>query len=194
MIELLFASGNTHKLLEIKSLADDRLIISGLSDIGIMGDLEESFATLAENSAQKAWFVYNQTGRNCFAEDSGLEIEALGGKPGVQSARYAGAQKRADDNMQKVLNDLKEVHNRSAQFRAVITLVLSGKATQFEGVLKGQILKSQSGTGGFGYDPIFRPDGFSQSLAELDLQQKNKISHRFHAFRKMQAYVLKLNQ
>jgi XTP/dITP diphosphohydrolase len=182
--KIVFATGNSNKLKEIKS-AINCFEIVGLKDLGITEELPETGTTLIENALQKAKYVYGATGLNCFSDDTGLEIETLNYRPGVYSAMYAGADCNAENNMQKVLRELGETPNRAAQFKTVIALILNGQEYFFEGLVKGEILKEKSGKDGFGYDPIFRPDGYKESFAEMSLEQKNEISHRGLAVKKL---------
>ena len=191
MKKLLFATNNINKLNEIRS-AIKQIEIVGLQDININEDIPETGNTLNDNALQKAQFVYNKTGLNCFADDTGLEIDYLKGSPGVYSARYAGEKCSAEDNMQKVLVELTNSNNRKAVFKTVIALIIDGKKYFFEGQVKGEILKEKSGTDGFGYDPIFRPNGFNQSFAEMTMKQKNEISHRGIAVQKLIDYLNKI--
>lgn len=186
-MSLYFASQNAHKLAEIQSITS--VPIKSLRDLGHSLDLQESGSTLEENALQKARFVYNTFQVDCFSEDSGLEIEALNGAPGVNSARFAGASKDASQNIEKVLELMKTKQNRSGRFRAVIALIINGEERLFEGVLKGRIVQKASGSGGFGYDPIFSPNNELRTLAELSLKEKNAISHRGQAIRKMLEFV-----
>lgn len=210
-MKLVFATHNKHKLLEIKDLfglrkeqppftkSDDsdliyqpeKFEILGLDDLGIDEEIPENHSTIEDNASEKSWYVYNRFGYDTFADDTGLEIEALNGEPGVHSARYAGNQKNSQDNMDKVLDKLKHTINRKAQFRTVISLILRGKEVRFEGIVRGTILDEKRGDAGFGYDPIFVPDGFNQTFAEMDLYEKNKISHRALALQKLIRYLLK---
>jgi XTP/dITP diphosphohydrolase len=182
-----FASQNPHKLREVRSLT--RVDIRPLSDLGFGSELEETGTTLESNALQKARFVHNTFGVSCFAEDTGLEIEALTGEPGVQSARYAGENKLAEDNIRLVLERLQGKGNRRARFRAVIALVLNGEEHLFEGVLEGTITGEARGQSGFGYDPIFLPLGSARTLAEMTPEEKNVISHRGSALRAMMRYL-----
>lgn len=184
-MELVFATNNPHKLHEIRGLLNNRFRILSLQDIGCYEEIPEEGATLEENASQKARFLTDHYGCDCFADDTGLEVEALGGEPGVFSARYAGPGKSAADNVEKLLKILAEINHRRARFRTVISLIINGKKQQFEGVVEGEILYEKRGTGGFGYDPIFRPFGSDRTFAEMDLEAKNLISHRGRAFEKM---------
>ncbi len=185
MIKLVFATNNKNKIKEIKQLLNNSLELLSLEDIGCLEDIPETADTIEGNAIQKAQYVYEKYGYNCFADDTGLEIDALNGEPGVYSARYAGEQKNAEDNMMKVLTKLKDVENRSAQFKTVITLIVDGKVTCFEGIVKGEITTDKSGNEGFGYDPIFKPKGYDVSYAEMSLELKNEISHRAIATKKL---------
>jgi XTP/dITP diphosphohydrolase len=184
-MELVFATNNQHKLTEVRNLLNDRFIVRSLEEIGCREEIPEDQPTLEGNALQKAQFVYSHYGLNCFADDTGLEVEALGGEPGVLSARFAGSGKNSDDNIRKLLDRLSEIKNRNARFRTVISLVVDGKETLFEGIAEGTILYEKRGRNGFGYDPVFCPKGRTCSFAEMDLESKNKISHRALAFEKL---------
>ncbi len=188
-MELVFATNNKHKLDELQAILGNSIKLLSLKDIGCDEDIPEEQETLEGNAAQKSFYIYNKFGYNCFADDTGLEIEALNGEPGVYSARYAGEEKSAEANMDKVLNRLFKINNRNARFRTVISLVINGVETQFEGVVDGRILDEKRGKSGFGYDPIFQPDGFEKTFAEMDLTAKNKISHRGRAVEKLIQYL-----
>ena len=188
-MELVFATNNKHKLDELQAILGNSIKLLSLKDIGCDEDIPEEQETLEGNAAQKSFYIYNKFGYNCFADDTGLEIEALNGEPGVYSARYAGEEKSAEANMDKVLNRLFKINNRNARFRTVISLVINGVETQFEGVVDGRILDEKRGISGFGYDPIFQPDGFEKTFAEMDLTAKNKISHRGRAVEKLIQYL-----
>ncbi|MGL4599833.1 MAG: RdgB/HAM1 family non-canonical purine NTP pyrophosphatase [Bacteroidia bacterium] len=185
MSKLIFASQNAHKIKEIGSLLPTHLSLEGLLENGIVDELAETGTTLDENALQKARFVFQQTGKACFADDTGLEIFALAGSPGVYSARYAGEERDANKNMQKVLTELEQQTDRRAQFRTVIAWVDQTQELLFEGCVTGTILLEKRGEGGFGYDPIFRPDGFEQSFAEMTAAEKNSVSHRARALAKL---------
>ena len=163
-----------------------------LKEIGFYEDIEEPFDTLEENAQAKTSTIYNRMGYNCFADDTGLEIDALQGKPGVFSARYAGPEGNPENNIKKVLKEMEGVANRSARFRTVISLILEGEEYFFEGKVEGEILTSKHGAGGFGYDPVFKPKGYSQSFAEMPLELKNTISHRGKAVKKLVEFLRKL--
>jgi len=189
MMELVFATNNAHKITEISDLLDNNFKILGLADVNIIEDIPEDAETLAENALFKARFVHDRTGLNVFADDTGLEVDALGGAPGVYSARYAGEKKSFDDNIDKLLGELKEIENRSARFRTVIALILNGREYLFEGMVEGEIIRERHGTGGFGYDQVFKALGNSRTFAEIPLSEKNKISHRAQAMRKLIAFL-----
>src|SRR6056297_2318307 len=184
-MEIVFATNNQNKINEIQQMLGNEFNLLSLADVGISGDIPEDYFTLEENALQKAQIIYQQTGKNCFADDTGLEIEALNGEPGVLSARYAGNEKSAEKNMQKVLRALAGIQNRKAQFRTIIALIYQGKEYLFEGKVKGEILPVKKGNEGFGYDPIFSPDGMEKSFAQMNLNIKNKISHRAKATTKL---------
>ena len=189
--KIVFATGNPNKLKEIKSAIKSFEIV-GLKDLGITEEIPETGDTLKKNALQKAKYVYDKTGLDCFSDDTGLEIEALNYRPGVYSAMYAGPDCNAENNMQKVLRELEEAHNRAAQFKTVIALILQGKEHFFEGEVSGEILKEKSGKDGFGYDPIFRPIGYKESFAEMSIAQKNEISHRGLAIKKLVKFLASL--
>ena len=188
-MELIFATNNSHKLEELQAIMGNRIQLLSLNDIGCNEEIPEDQATLEGNASQKAFYIYNKYGYNCFADDTGLEIEALNGEPGVYSARYAGEEKSAEANMDKVLAGLLKIKNRNARFRTVISLVIDGIEKQFEGFVEGTILNERRGISGFGYDPIFQPTGFSKTFAEMNLTDKNKISHRGRAVEKLVLYL-----
>ncbi len=196
-MELIFATQNSHKLKEISDLLKDRYRLLGLSDMGIKEDIPEDHETLEENASQKAWYVFNKFGRNCFADDTGLEVAALDGAPGVYSARYSRMgyptyfqMEPAAGNIRKLLEEMEGVSNREAKFRTVISLVMDGNEYRFEGTVCGVITHEASGAKGFGYDPVFRPDGYSLTFAEMDLSLKNQISHRAHAVNKLVEFLM----
>lgn len=189
MIELVFATNNKNKLEEIKRVVGNNFKILSLSDIGCDVDIPETAETLEGNASLKSQYVFQKYGKNCFADDTGLEIEALDGKPGVYSARYGGPGHNHEKNMDKVLAKLNGVTNRKARFRTVISLILDGKETLFEGIVEGNILAERHGSKGFGYDPIFQPEDYDISFAEMDLDKKNKISHRGRAVQKLVKYL-----
>jgi len=185
MVYLCFATNNQNKIAEIAQILGDKFKIQSLKDIGCTEELPENQNTLEGNSLEKAQYVFDHYHSSCFADDTGLEVQALNGDPGVMSARYAGMQKDNNDNIDLLLNNLNNVENRKAQFRTVITLITQSGMKQFEGLIKGEILTSRRGDKGFGYDPIFQPAGYSKSFAELSMTEKNNISHRALAFRKL---------
>ena len=182
---LLFATNNPHKLREIREIAGNDYQILSLKDVNLETDIPETRETLEGNAIQKARFVYDQTGINCFADDTGLEIDVLDGRPGVYSARYAGEGCSFDDNVRKVLEELDGVDHRKACFRCVVCLILDGKEHLFEGRIPGEIIRERRGSDGFGYDPVFQPDGHSQTFAEMPPHLKNGISHRGIAVSKL---------
>ncbi len=184
-MSLVFATNNKHKLEEISHLLEGTYEIIPLETIGCHDDIPEDHETLEENALQKARYIKEHYGCDCFADDTGLEIEALNGQPGVYSARYAGPAKDSKANMQKVLDNMQNQANRKACFRTIIALILDGQEYLFEGRVDGEILTEQHGSAGFGYDPIFRPEGFKESFAEMDLDTKNSISHRGRAVSKL---------
>lgn len=184
-MELVFATNNPNKLKELQNILGNDFKLLSLKEIDCNDEIPENQDTLEGNASEKAFYIYNKFNINCFADDTGLEIEALNGEPGVYSARYSGEEKSAEANMQKVLKNLSDKNNRKAQFRTVISLIIDGKETQFEGIVKGEILKAKQGDEGFGYDPIFQPAGYDISFAEMPLPEKNKISHRGNAVRKL---------
>ena len=188
-MDLVFATNNKHKLHELQAILGEHFKLLSLADIGCNEEIPEEKETLEGNASQKAFFIYNKFGYNCFADDTGLEIEALNGEPGVFSARYAGEEKSAEANMNKALAKMLKINNRKARFRTVISLVIDGKEVQFEGVVEGEILREKRGKAGFGYDPIFQPDGYKHTFAEMDLTDKNKISHRGRAVKKLVTYL-----
>ncbi|TLX77159.1 non-canonical purine NTP diphosphatase [Labilibacter sediminis] len=191
-MKLVFATNNLNKLEEIKKILDKSIILKSLSDINCHEEIPETGNTLEINAFQKSKYIFDKYKLNCFADDTGLEIDALNGEPGVYSARYAGEEKDASKNMKKVLKKLNGIDNRKARFRTVISLILDGKEFQFEGIVNGKIELKASGVKGFGYDPIFTPDGFNQTFAEMDLATKNKISHRGKAVQKLVEFINKL--
>jgi XTP/dITP diphosphohydrolase len=187
-MELIFATNNDHKLSEIKESVSS-FEVKGLKESGIEEDIPETGDTLKENARQKAIYIYEKFGKSCFADDTGLEVGFLNGAPGVYSARYAGNQCDAGDNNQKLLKELGTTTQRKANFRTVICLIVNGKEFYFDGVCNGSILTAYQGEEGFGYDPIFLPDGFKQSFAQMSTRQKNTISHRGLAVQKLIAYL-----
>lgn len=189
MKTLVFATNNPHKLKEIRAKVGDSFEIKSLEDIDVNEDIPEPYETLEENAFNKARYIKEKYGYDCFADDTGLEIDALNGRPGVYSARYAGPQCHFQDNINRVLREMEGETNRSARFRCVIALILNGKEYQFEGAVEGKILTEEHGSEGFGYDPVFQPEGYNQSFAEMPLETKNKISHRGKAVAKLTAFL-----
>lgn len=177
-MQLVFATNNQNKLKEVQALVPKHIKLLSLADILCIEDIPETQPTIEGNAIQKAEYVKANYGYDCFADDTGLEVEALNGEPGVFSARYAGPQRNADDNMNKLLSALENKDSRKAQFKTVIALHLNGKLETFKGICKGEITNKKHGDKGFGYDPIFRPKGYIDTFAEMDLELKNKIGHR----------------
>lgn len=184
-MDLLFATNNRNKIIEIQNIIGHTYTILGLDDIGFSGDIPEEQDTLEGNASQKTNFIHKQFHINCFADDTGLEVIALNNLPGVYSARYAGPQKNPDDNIDKLLARLNNKTDRRAQFRTIISLILNNKEYLFEGIVRGNIIKKRKGSSGFGYDPVFQPDGFIKTFAEMSLEEKNLISHRALATNKL---------
>lgn len=188
-MQLVFASNNQNKIKEIQLLLPKTIQILSLEDIGCFKDIPETADTIEGNAILKANYVTEKFGYNCFADDTGLEVEALNGEPGVYSARYAGEQKDANDNMNKLLSNLNDKSNRSAQFKTVIALNIDGKQTSFTGIIKGNIIEDKIGTNGFGYDPIFVAEGYTKTFAELTIEEKSGISHRGLAVKQLIDYL-----
>ena len=185
-MKIVFATNNAHKLAEVQAVLGDAYELVTPRMCGVTEEIPEEQATLEGNASQKSHYLRARTGLDCFADDTGLEVEALNGEPGVYSARYAGGEgHNAEANMQKLLQNMQGVQNRKAQFRTVICLITNGKKHLFEGVVKGEIIKEKRGDSGFGYDPIFMPQGYEQTFAELGNETKNKISHRALAVEKL---------
>ncbi|MCR5497569.1 MAG: non-canonical purine NTP diphosphatase [Paludibacteraceae bacterium] len=178
MKQLVFATNNSHKVDEVKNKLGGMFEIKTLSEIGCTEDIPETSDTLRGNAGQKSHYLFDRFHCDCFADDTGLEVEALDGAPGVYSARYAGPAKDSEANIDKLLSELKGKENRRARFRTVISLILEGEEYLFEGIVNGTILTERHGSHGFGYDPVFQPDGYNCSFAELSMEEKNKISHR----------------
>lgn len=183
--KLVFATNNLHKLEEVSAILGNQIELLSLNDINCHTDIPETADTLEENALLKSRFIYENYGMNCFADDTGLEVEALEGAPGVYSARYAGDGHNSEANMIKLLDNLKEKKNRKAQFRTAISLIIDEKEYLFEGIIKGEIGTIKKGDSGFGYDPIFVPEGYNETFAELGSDIKNKISHRALAINKL---------
>ncbi len=190
MMEIVFATNNEHKLRELQQILGQQFKLLSLRDIGCEEDIPEESPTIEENSMDKAVYVFKKYNKNCFADDTGLEVEALDGRPGVISARYAGEEKNMDKNIEKVLSELEGKTNRNARFKTVISLIIDGKKYQFEGFVNGTIIKEKKGKGGFGYDPVFAPDGYDNTFAEMAADEKNKISHRGLAVKKLVDFLL----
>lgn len=185
MIELVFATNNENKIKEINALLTNSIKLLSLKDIGCHEDIPETADTIEGNAILKAKYVYAKYGYNCFADDTGLEIKSLNGEPGVFSARYAGEEKNGDKNMDKALQKLVPFSDRAAQFKTVVALVINGEINTFEGIIEGEITSEKHGKDGFGYDPIFKPNGYEITFAEMPLSEKNKISHRGRAIKKL---------
>ena len=198
-MKIVFATNNLHKLSEIRQILGSRVEVLSLKDIGCDVDIPETGTTLEANALQKAQYIYDHYHMDVFADDTGLEVDALGGAPGVYSARYAAMEQSdssspashdSEANMARLLRELGENNNRRARFRTVIALILKGQVHEFEGIVEGQIIRERRGGEGFGYDPIFQPDGYDQTFAELGLDIKNQISHRARATAKLADYLL----
>lgn len=191
---LVFATNNAHKLEEIRAILGNSIEILSLADIHCHADIPETADTLEGNARQKSRYVYEHYGLDCFVDDTGLEVESLGGAPGVYSARYANGQGHdSQANMNKLLKEMEEKNDRKAQFRTIISLIEKGEERQFEGIVKGQITREKRGESGFGYDPIFQPDGYETTFAELGSDIKNRISHRARAVAALCDYLRKNN-
>jgi len=193
-MEIVFASNNLHKIKEINNVLGDSFKLLSLSDIKMEEDIPEDEPTLEGNALQKARFIHRATGMNVFADDTGLETEALNGEPGVHSARFAGENKNSEANIDKPLSLMENNTNRKARFRTVIALILEGKEYLFEGIVTGKIISERKGRMGFGYDPVFIPDGSKVTFAEMELDEKNLISHRARAFAKLKTFLSDYNK
>ena len=201
-MKIVFATNNEHKLSEIRQILGNDFEILSLADIGCHDDIPETADTLEGNALQKAQYIFDHYHLSCFADDTGLEVDALGGAPGIYSARYAGEGHDSEANMRKLLHELGENNNRKARFRTVIALIQKEEVTSdaipvqnttfFEGIVEGQIIREKRGHEGFGYDPIFQPDGYDETFAQLGLEIKNRISHRARAVEKLAKYLLKV--
>jgi XTP/dITP diphosphohydrolase len=189
MDTLIFATNNPNKVSEVKSILKNRLTILSLAEAGIHIDIPEPFDTLEENAYEKARVIHVTTGSNCFAEDTGLEVDSLNGEPGVKSARYAGEEKSPDDNIEKLLANLKDKKNRNAQFKTVISIIIDNKQHIFDGICKGTIVEERRGESGFGYDPVFVPDDADKTFAEMTIEEKSIFSHRKKAFEKLMTFL-----
>jgi XTP/dITP diphosphohydrolase len=188
-MRLIFATHNRNKAIEIQKILVNNIQVYTLEDIGFQEEIPEDQSTIEGNSAFKAQFIYENFKENCFADDTGLEIEALNGRPGVHSARYGGDLKDAEANMNRVLQELNGTSNRNARFKTVISLIIDGQIHQFEGLVNGRIIEEKKGSKGFGYDPIFIPENESKTFAEMELNEKNKFSHRARAIEKMISFL-----
>ena len=189
MENLIFATNNQNKVDEVRAVLSKKFNILPLKEAGIDIDIPEPHDTLEENASEKSRTIFNLTGKNCFSEDTGLEVQALGGEPGVKSARYAGENRSFDANVDKLLYNLKEVADRKARFRTVISLLLDEKEYYFEGICNGRISPERKGNNGFGYDPVFIPDGSELTFAEMDMKEKNRYSHRKKAMEKLISFL-----
>ena len=193
MDTLIFATNNKHKVEEVRNVLGSRFNIISLSEAGITIDIPEPHDTLEANAVEKSTAILQITGNNCFSEDTGLETEALNGQPGVKSARYAGEGRDFNDNINKLLLELKDKTNRNARFRTIISLLLDGNEYLFEGICDGKIITEKRGSKGFGYDPVFIPAGSVKTFAEMDMDEKNKFSHRKKAMEKLICFLNKKN-
>ena len=194
-MEIIFATGNQHKVVEAQKALGDSFTLIMPKELGLTEEIPEDGDTLVKNAVQKAEYLWNRFGKNCFADDTGLEVDALGGAPGVYTARYAGPDKGSDANMEKLLSELSAIEakegkiSRAARFRTVVALMINGETKIFEGVMEGEIARKRSGSEGFGYDPVFIPQGYSCTIAEISLDEKNAISHRGKAMRALAQYL-----
>lgn len=193
MDTLIFATNNSHKVDEVRAVLQGKWDIISLKEAGIAQDIPEPHDTLEENALEKSRTIYQLTGRNCFSEDTGLETEALNGEPGVRSARYAGETASFENNISKLLLRLEDQNSRRARFRTVISLILKGREYQFEGICNGIIIDEKKGSGGFGYDPVFVPDGDTRTFAEMNMEEKNIFSHRKKAMEKLISFLAQEN-
>lgn len=189
--KFVFATNNAHKLEEVTAILGNKIELLSMKDINCHADIPETADTLEENALLKARYIFENYQLDCFADDTGLEVEALNGAPGVYSARYAGDAHNSEANMKKLLQDMEGIENRKAQFRTVFALIINGKEHLFEGIVKGEITKHRHGTSGFGYDPVFIPEGYTQTYAEMGNELKNKISHRALATNKLCNFLSK---
>lgn len=193
MLELVFATNNQHKINEVQHIIGIKFKIKSLNDAGFVGEIPENQNTLEGNAIEKATFIYNKMHCNCFADDTGLEVEALNGEPGVYSARYAGNECNSEANIKKLLSELEGKNNRNAQFRTVIALIINNEQYFFEGKIQGKIINQKMGISGFGYDSIFLPDGLDKTFAQINTCEKNNISHRAIAVQKLAKFLKKEN-
>ena len=189
MTEIIFATNNAHKLSEAQALLGEEFHLLTPRDCGITEDIPETAATLDGNASQKSHYLHERVGKNCFADDTGLEVEALGGEPGVRTARYATAGHDFAANNRLLLKNMEGIKNRKARFRTVISLILDGEEHLFEGIVEGRIAESEAGCGGFGYDPLFIPEGYDCTFAEMSAEEKNAISHRGRAVQKLVSFL-----
>ncbi len=188
-MKIVFATNNAHKIEEIKQILANKFTIVSLNEIGVNEEIPETGVTLTENASQKSHFIFDRYGLDCFADDTGLEVDALNGAPGVFSARYAGEGCSYEDNVRKLLREMVGKTIRTARFKTVVSLILNGKEHLFEGAVEGKIITTRKGTSGFGYDPVFLPAGYHQTFAEMSAEVKNKISHRGKAAEKLVAFL-----
>ena len=189
MMKIVFATNNAHKLDEVRQVVGDKFTLVSLRECGIVEDIPENEPTLEGNALAKARYIYERTGADCFADDTGLEVDALGGEPGVRSARYATDGHDDEANKRLLLERLQGVENRAAQFRTAVALIMGGKEYLFEGIVRGRIATEQHGEGGFGYDPLFVPEGYDRTFAQMSAEEKNAISHRGRAVRKLAEFL-----
>lgn len=189
MNTIIFATNNENKVIEVRSILEEKFKILSLEEAGIEIDIPEPYNSLEENACEKARVIHRLTNKNCFGEDTGLEVEALDGEPGVKSARYAGEERSFEKNIDKLLNKLENKENRKARFRTVVCLIKNGKEKIFEGICKGTIIAQRRGDSGFGYDSVFIPDGSAKTFAEMSMEEKNKFSHRKKAIEKLTSYL-----
>ncbi|UTW60685.1 non-canonical purine NTP diphosphatase [bacterium SCSIO 12741] len=192
-MNLVFTTNNANKLKEVQNLVGSRFTIQSLQEIGFSGDIPETQNTLEGNASQKSHYIKDRYEVNCFADDTGLEVDALNGEPGVYSARYAGENCSYEDNCNKLLREMDGKENRTARFRTVISLLLNGNEYYFEGIVEGQIIEEKRGDEGFGYDPLFIPKGFDRTFSEMSLEEKNQISHRARATQKLVDFLQQLD-
>ncbi|MBQ8553741.1 MAG: non-canonical purine NTP diphosphatase [Alistipes sp.] len=191
-MKIVFATNNAHKLDEVRQVVGDKFALVSLRECGIVEDIPENEPTLEGNALAKARYIYERTGADCFADDTGLEVDALGGEPGVRSARYATDGHDDEANKRLLLERLQGVENRAAQFRTAVALIMGGKEYLFEGIVRGRIATEQHGEGGFGYDPLFVPEGYDRTFAQMSAEEKNAISHRGRAVRKLAEFLQNL--
>ena len=192
MKKLVFATNNKNKLREVQQMLEGLYTLVTPAELGITEEIPENQTTIEGNSSQKSRYIHDKLGTDCFADDTGLEVDALNGAPGVHSARYAGEAKKSEDNIALLLKNLEGISNRRARFRTVISLILNNEEHRFEGTAEGRITTSCNGTAGFGYDPVFVPDGYDITFAEMDAAEKNRISHRGKAIAKLVEYLKSL--